>query len=200
MADRAFVLALAGIPGAGKSTLTRQLHTTFPRSRVVYYDEFETITRMGHEQVRAWFGRGGDPNEFELAELIAELTRQTQRPPEGTGRPLVIFETPFGRMHRTTGAFIDFLVWIDTPLDIALARATLAFLHTAKREKTGNLALAFIQWQEQYMLNYPLVRPMYVKQRDTILRAADLVIDGNSPPPDSAAAIVKALAERGVTP
>jgi uridine kinase len=200
MADRAFVVAFAGIPGAGKSTLTRLLHTTFPRSRVVYYDQFETITRMGHEQVRAWFSRGGDPNEFELAELIAELTRQTQRPPERAGRPLVIFETPFGRMHRTTGAFIDFLIWIDTPLDVALARATLAFLHTAKREKTGNLALAFIQWQEQYMLNYPIVRPMYVKQRDTILRAADLVIDGNSLPPDSATAIVKALAERGVTP
>jgi uridine kinase len=199
MADRAFVLALSGIPGAGKSTLTRQLNTTFPRSRVVYYDQFETITRMGHEQVRAWFKRGGDPNEFALSELAAELTRQTQRPSEDGRRPLVIFETPFGRMHRTTGAFIDFLVWIDTPLDLALARATLSFLHTAKREKSGQLALAFIKWQEQYMMNYPIVRPMYVAQRETILRAADLVIDGNLATEDSASAIIKTLAERDVT-
>jgi uridine kinase len=170
----------------------------FPQGRVVYYDQFQTITQMGHEQVRAWFARGGDPNEFKLSELAAELTRQTQQPSDDGGRPLVIFETPFGRMHRTTGAFIDFLVWIDTPLDLALARATLAFVHIAQREKSARLALAFVQWQEQYMTNYPVIRSMYLTQRETVSGAADLVIDGNLPPEDSASAIVKALAGHGV--
>jgi uridine kinase len=198
MTERAFVLGLSGVPGAGKTTLTRHLHTMFPRWRVVYYDQFQTITLMGHEQVRAWFARGGDPNEFALSELAAELTRQTQQPSENGGRPLVIFETPFGRMHRTTGAFIDFLVWIDTPLDLALARATLAFVRIAQHEKSARAALAFVQWQEQYMANYPVIRPMYVRQRDTISGTADLVIDGNLSPEDSASAIVTALAGRGV--
>jgi uridine kinase len=200
MTERAFVLGLSGTPGAGKTTLTRHLHKIFPQSRIVYYDQFQTITQMGHEQVRAWFARGGDPNEFALSELAAELTRQTQRPSEDGKRALVIYETPFGRMHRTTGAFIDFLVWIDTPLDLALARATLAFLQLAQREKSGRAALAFVQWQEQYMINYPMIRPMYIAQRDTILGAADLVVDGTREPTDSSAAIVAGLAGRGVTP
>jgi uridine kinase len=198
MTDRTFVLALSGIPGAGKSTLTRQLHAKFPRSRAVYYDQFESITRMGSEQVRAWFARGGDPNEFALSELTAELTRQTQRPSEDGRRPLVIFETPFGKMHRTTGAFIDFLVWIDTPLDIALARATLSFLQIAQRDSSSRIALSFIRWQEQYMTNYPIVRPMYLAQREVISASADLVVDGAKPPDDSFALIVAALAERGI--
>jgi uridine kinase len=198
MTDRAFVLGLSGIPGAGKSTLTRQLHTKFPRSRVVYHDQFESITRMGSEQVKAWFARGGDPNEFPMSELIAELTRQTQRPSEDGRRPLVIFETPFGRLHRTTGAFIDFLAWIDTPLDIALARATLAFLRIAQRESSPRVALSFIQWQEQYMTNYPLVRPMYLAQREVISGSADLVLDGAKPSDDSFPLVVAALAARGV--
>jgi hypothetical protein len=174
MAERAFVVAIAGVPGAGKSTLTRQLLSLFPAARVVYHDQFQTITRMSETQVRGWLSRGADPNEFPLAELVEELKRQTQIRSDDRGRPLVIFETPLGRTHRATGAFIDFLIWIETPLDVALSRATLAFLASVKPGQ----APSFVQWQTQYMHNYPSIRPLYVRQRDQISQSADLVLDG----------------------
>lgn len=196
MADRAFVLALSGIPGAGKSTLTRLLLRTFRQARVVYHDRFQTITRLSQDQIRNWFARGADPNEFALAELVAELTRQTQITPGDQRRPLVIFETPFGRLHRATGAFIDFLVWLDMPLDIALSRATLAFLENVQR----NEAADFIKWQTQYMLNYPFVRSMYVDQREKILPFTDLVLDGTKSPEEAATLVKQALATHGIEP
>jgi hypothetical protein len=200
MADRAFVLALSGIPGAGKTTLTQLLLKIFSEARVVYYDRFQTITNMTHSQVRDWFARGADPNEFALTELVGELQRQTQRQPADSRRPLVIFETPLGRLHRATGAFIDFLIWVDTPLDIALARATLAFLGVAQRDKASNAAVEFVKWQTQYMLNYPIIRPMYVAQRETISASADLVLDGNLPAEESVERIKTALARHGIEP
>jgi uridine kinase len=200
MADRAFVLGLSGIPGAGKSTLTQLLLKTFRQSRAVYYDQFQTITRMPPDWVRDWFARGADPNEFPLSELVGELINRTRTQPAAGRRPLVIFETPFGRRHRATGAFIDFLIWVDTPLDIALARATLAFLRTAQRENSPNAATEFVQWQTQYMLNYPIVRPMYVAQRETISATADLVLDGNASPEQSAERITQELARRDIEP
>jgi uridine kinase len=200
MADRAFVLALSGIPGAGKTTLTQLLLKIFSEARVVYYDRFQTITNMTHSQVRDWFARGADPNEFALTELVGELQRQTQRQPADSRRPLVIFETPLGRLHRATGAFIDFLIWVDTPLDIALARATLAFLGVAHRDKAPNAAVEFVKWQTQYMLNYPIIRPMYVAQRETISASADLVLDGNLPAEESIERIKTALARHGIEP
>jgi hypothetical protein len=200
MADRAFVLALSGIPGAGKTTLTHLLLKIFSEARVVYYDQFQTITSMTHNQVRDWFARGADPNEFALTELVGELQRQTQRQPADSRRPLVIFETPLGRLHRATGAFIDFLIWVDTPLDIALARATLAFLGVAQRDKASNAAVEFVKWQTQYMLNYPIIRPMYVAQRETISASADLVLDGNLPAEESVERIKTALARHGIEP
>jgi hypothetical protein len=200
MADRAFVLALSGVPGAGKTTLTHLLLKMFSEARVVYYDRFQTITNMTHSQVRDWFARGADPNEFALTELVGELRRQTQRQPADSRRPLVIFETPLGRLHRATGAFIDFLIWVDTPLDIALARATLAFLGVAQRDKAPNAAVEFVKWQTQYMLNYPIIRPMYVAQRETISASADLVLDGTLPAEESIERIKTALARHGIEP
>lgn len=198
MAVRPFVLALSGIPGAGKTTLTQAFRQRFGQLPVVYYDHYQTITQMTHAEVSEWFARGADPNDFALADLVNELTRQTQ-PVEGAERrPLLLFETPFGRMHRTTGAFIDFLVWVDTPLDMALARATLAFLNIAQRDRSPGAATEFIQWQTQYMKNYPVIRPMYVAQRDTISAFADLVLDGVKTPDESVARIVAAIAERGM--
>jgi uridine kinase len=197
MADRAFVVGLSGVPGAGKTTLTQLLLQNYRQAQAVYYDQFQTITRMSPTQIRDWFARGGDPNEFPLSELLGELQRRTQIP-AGAGRPLVLFETPFGRLHRATGAFVDFLVWIDTPFDVALSRAVLAFLDAAQRDKAPNAATDFIRWQRQYMLNYPAIRAMYLAQRESISSAADLILDGSQSTADLAAAVVKSLAARGV--
>jgi shikimate kinase len=198
MAVRPFVLALSGIPGAGKTTLTQAFRQRFGQIQVIYYDHFQTITQMTHAQVNDWFARGADPNEFDLARLVSELSRQTQPVESAERRPLLLFETPFGRLHRTTGAFIDFLVWVDTPLDVALARATLAFLNIAQRDRSPAAAGEFIKWQTQYMKNYPVIRPMYVAQREAISTSADLILDGAKPPDESVALIVAAIAERGI--
>ena len=198
MDERPFVLGLAGTPGAGKTTLTTRLRERRPRARVVYYDKYQPITRMSEAQVRDWFARGGDPNEVDHHDLVLDLRRETRGQHGAIARPLLIFETPFGRLHRETGAFIDFLVWIDTPLDLALSRAILAFTRIARAETSPKAARDFILWQEQYMTNYPLVRDMYQAQRERIAPTADLVIDGTRATDALADLVEAALAEQGI--
>ena len=196
MADRAFVIGVCGVPDAGKTTLTRLLLRDCAQASALYFDRYETFTRMKTAQARDWFAHGADPNDFALGELVGELQRRTQILPEAGRRPLVLFETPFARLHRSSGAFIDFLVWLDTPLDIALSRAILAFLDQVKQ--TPQAAAQFIQWQRRYLTNYQNLHTMYATQRATILPTADLVLDGGRPAEESAALVWKALAARGV--
>ena len=152
---------------------------------------------MTEEQVQDWVRRNGDPNEFTLAKLIDALTRLTQIRPDAEHRPLVLFETSFGRAHRASGAFIDFSVWIDTPLDIAMARANLCFLHNVARNRSPTAAVDFIPWLTRYMQDYPMLRRTYLAVNEKAAATADLVIDGTLPAETSAALIRKVLDQHG---
>ena len=195
MAHRAFVLGLSGSPGSGKTTLLQLLLRDYPQAEAVAYDQFHP--GMTEEQVQDWVRRNGDPNEFTLAELIGALTRLTQIRPDAEHRPLVLFETSFGRAHRASGAFIDFSVWIDTPLDIAMARANLCFLHNVERNRSPTAAVDFIPWLTRYMQDYPMLRRTYLAVNEKAAATADLVIDGTLPAETSAALIRKVLDQHG---
>jgi uridine kinase len=195
MAHRAFVLGLSGIPGSGKTTLLDLLLRDYPRAEAVAYDRFDP--GMTEEQIQDWFRRNGDPNEFTLAELVGALARLTQIRPETEHQPLVLFETSFGRAHRASGAFIDFSVWIDTPLDIAMARANLCFLRNVEHNQSPTTAADFIPWLTRYMQDYPMLRRTYLAVSEKAAATADLVIDGTLPAETSAARIRKVLGQHG---
>jgi hypothetical protein len=198
MTDRAFVIGVSGVPDAGKTTLIRFLLGICKVARPVYHDRHQTITDMTNAQIESWFARSADPNEFPLSQLIAKLERETQIRPEDRCRPVVLFETPFGRLHQGTGAFIDFLVWIDTPFDVVVSRAILASLDRARRNAASETAADILKWQRDYLLNYALFRPMYLSQREKISAAADLVLDGMGKIEEMAAVVCKFLAVRGI--
>src|SRR5690606_23407837 len=126
---RVMGIAVVGPPGSGKSTLAAALQRRLPEAAVLAYDDYETLTGEGPERIAAWLDGGADPEQIDLAAFVgaaARLSRgETVRAPDGTtmraGRFLVI-DTPFGRRHAATAPFIDLEVWLDLPLDMALAR------------------------------------------------------------------------------
>jgi hypothetical protein len=155
---------------------------------------------MPSAEVRDWFERGGDPNEFALSELISELTRRTRIQPGLERRPLMLFKTPIGRLHRATGAFIDFLIWVDTPLDAALSRTLLGFVDEAQRDAAPNAKSDFLRSLRKYLAKYEDIWMICVAQREAILPAVDLVLDGGLPADVAAERIRKALSARGAAP
>ncbi len=179
MADKAFVLGLAGVPGSGKTSLLNLLLRDFSPAQAVYYDRFDP--GMTDAEICDWVARTGDPNELMFSGLVDELKRQTKVQSYNPSRPLVLFETAFGRVHRTTGAFIDFLVWVNTPLEIALSRASLVFLDAVQSKQSTDAASEFIPWMTRYMRDYPMLRRIYLAMNAQMSSTADLILDGTQP-------------------
>ena len=89
---------------------------------IVQYGQFQTLTRMSVQDVQDWFV-GRSPNEFALVELLQELTWRTRWDEPRTPVRLLFSNRRLGGSIVTRAAFIDFLVWVHTPLDLALCRA-----------------------------------------------------------------------------
>ena len=96
-------------------------------------------------------------------------------------RKYVIFETHFGRLHRETGRHIDFLVWIETPREIALARNLRDLLRGLFEDPGAQLTRDHVTRLYDYLGDYlDDVRRLTLMQQQRVGKAADLVVDGSA--------------------
>jgi uridine kinase len=180
------VVAVAGPVGAGKSTLVAGLANVLGDTATIHFDHYERMTEQPIDAIRRWAENGADVNALPVPGLAEALTslkdgRVVSDPAthaEISPARFILFETQFGRRHAATGRSIDFLIWIDIPPDVALARKLRQFSAGAGTGNAGQ-AHAFLQWHKEYLDNYlGLVGALLRRQRETVRADADLVVDG----------------------
>ena len=89
---------------------------------------------------------------------------------------------PLGRAYPRTAHLIDLVIYIDTPLDLALARVMGGQAAHAARAPEPGAPRQFAQWLEAYLENYQgFIRRSYAMQREVVLPGADVVLDGALP-------------------
>lgn len=157
------VISISGPPGSGKSALSKMMAQAFGAS-VVSYDDFETMTRQPMNETLAWLERGAPYDDIATPGLADALEQARAQGP-------VIFDTPLGRSHGETGAFIDVAVWIDCPLDVALSRKIAQLTQGVPPEHTAG----FVEWLSAYLTHYEtIIRPACLIQKDRLGEACDV--------------------------
>jgi uridine kinase len=169
-----FIVALAGPPGCGKTTLAMALTARLPDGAVLCMDGFDIPAGMSADALEEWLDDGADFAALRvpgLAEALKALKagRSVTEPLSGrwvVPARVVLFEMPLGRTSPAIAPLIDRLVWIEVPLDVALARNLLAFDDAA-------------DGAAQYLTNYlSVTRRVLDAQSRMIAPDADLVVDG----------------------
>jgi hypothetical protein len=85
-------------------------------------------------------------------------------------------DAPLGRVHIDSGRYIDFMVFIDTPLDIAMARRLSRGLALQSDESSAE-SVAGIKADAD---GYPsMARRIYVASAERVKPTCDLVVDGS---------------------
>ena len=107
-----------------------------------------------------------------------------------------LFEMPLGRTHRDTADYIDMLIWIDIPLDIALARKMREFIGRVLSSKRTDAALEGLHWIHDYLESYlSVVREVLRIQQQKVMPDADLVINAEDGFDTTLAHTVQAIKE-----
>lgn len=182
------VVAVAAPIGGGKSSLVQGLAKALNDAATLHFDDYELATRQSPAELARWLAQGADFNSLHapgFAAAVSSLRRgevvidpasgQAIRPSE-----FVVLEMPLGRAFAETTALIDFLIWVDTPLDLALARNLRAL--TAEALTDAGDPRHFLRWLDSYLGQYmDQVRLILQLQKTRVVPGADLVLDGTQP-------------------
>jgi len=183
-----YVVGIAGPAGGGKTSLVRGLVRAMEDAAAIHIDSYQRITREPIRKIVQWMERGADFGEFAIPLLPEHLEALRLGQPvvdpvsmvEIPARKYIIFETHFGRAHQATGRHIDLLVWLDTPLDIALARNLKDFISPLLRARGTEPGRDKLAWLNDYLDNYLAdVRRLVLMQKSRVGADADLVVDGS---------------------
>lgn len=191
-----FVIAIAGASGAGKTTLVKGVAALLGEAVTFYFDDYSEYP----PDVDQWLQEGGDLKLWETPRLIEDLRalkfgiplvlseaarfhREAvgETFPNGILEParFIVMEEPFGRERPGMETLVDFVVGLDTPLDLALARKLLRDIEYHRQGiHRGDLA----DYMKVILGDYqgPL-RDLYLVAQRVALYHSDLIVDGTKP-------------------
>jgi len=183
-----YVVAVAAPIGGGKSSLVRALAQALGDAATIHFDHYERATDKSVAELVEWMGRGADFDELSAPNLARDLAAlkggasvvdpltQAEIAP---GR-YVVFEMPLGREYSATAPLINVLIWVDVPLDIALARKLKEFTGSFLSRQQG-APQEFVVWVDNYLDHYlTVIRDVLGIQQTRVRAKADVVVDGRN--------------------
>ena len=176
-----FVIGISSVSGGGKTATARKLAELLQNAVTLCFDDYDD-TNIHPQNLLAWLKKGGNYNAWKTPTLTKDLHALKSGNPitsvlDGSlisPAQFIIFDAPLGRAHCDTGRFIDFMVYIDEPLDIAIARRVLRDL--VDKNPQADAILKNLEENLSSYLNEG--RPIYLHFEHHLKQTSDLILDG----------------------
>ena len=200
MSNPIFVIAIAGHSGAGKSTVIEALVSRLGNANSLSLDAYEASST--YPAAAKWIKDGADPNRFQTPQFDADVRGlkngksiiHPQTNEEMSAKSFLIIEEPFGRERDSLHNLIDFVVYIDTPLEVAYARKLLRKSDFLPWEDNPSV---FITNLRENLLWYLRVgRSFYGAVATRVKKNCDLIVDGTYSTEEIVEEIFKCVMEK----
>ncbi len=157
------VISVAAVSGGGKTTVTESLTHKLMNSKALYFDSYDFDNCPA--DICKWIDDGANYDEWVLTPLIKDIQHLLQN----SYLDYIIVDYPFAYLNSEMRQFIDVTIFIDTPLDIAMARRILRdFKEDTMSEIQNNL---------KHYITY--ARKAYLEALHTVKPNSDIVLDGS---------------------
>lgn len=161
-----FIISIAAVSGGGKTTIVKDLNDKLVNSNALYFDNYDFD---GPDDICEWVENGANVNDWILTPLVNDLKillSELRQPID-----YILLDYPFAYLHNEMSSLIDFTIFIDTPLDVAMARRIL-------RDYTDS-SIDHVRADASNYLSRG--RLAYLEMLKTVKPNSDFIIDGCLP-------------------
>lgn len=170
------VIAVAAVTAGGKTTLVNALRQRFPGAHSLHFDDYTFEGEV--ENFHQWVLDGADYNVWNLAPLERDILNLRD-----SGCEILLLDYPFAYLNDRIAPYIDRAVFIDTPLDVAMARRVLRDMSAASADE--------IRADMEFYLRF--ARIAYVQMLRDVLPSSDEILDGMLDLEEQIAAMMKII-------
>ncbi len=156
------IIAVSAVTAGGKTTAVNAVKKKLPRCASLHFDDysFEGEVKDFHQ----WVLDGADYNVWDLSPLKADIEKIIR-----SGEyDYLLLDYPFAYRNDLIRDYIDCAVFIDTPLDIAMARRILRDMNNASADEI----------RDEMNIYLKDARIAYVQMLKDIKPSSDYVVDG----------------------
>ena len=180
--DSVVIIGISAVTGGGKTAVALRLTEVLEDAVTLHFDDYDD-TNVHPDDLQRWFADGADYDAYETPLFTGHLQALKAgcsiRYPIGGAivgpAKYVVADAPLGRAHSDSGRFIDLMVFIDTPLDVALARRVLREIDR-EGNRTPDEALENVKDELSGYLSR--ARPLYEEFQGRMRASSDVIVDG----------------------
>ena len=180
--DSVVIIGISAVTGGGKTAVTLPLTEVLEDAVALHFDDYDD-TNVHPDDLQRWFADGADYDAYETPLFTGHLQALKAgcsiRYPIGGAivgpAKYVVADAPLGRAHSDSGRFIDLMVFIDTPLDVAMARRILRDID----RQAGRTTDEALQYVKDELSGYlAQARPLYEEFQERMRASSDVIVDG----------------------
>ena len=176
------IIGISAVTGGGKTTVTQRLAEVLEDSVALHFDDYDD-TNVHPDDLHRWFAAGADYDAYKTPVFTSHLEAlkagRSIRYPIGdktlTPARYVVADAPLGRAHSDSGRLLDLMVFVDTPLDIAMARRILRDIDPQAGLTRGEARQYVIDELSGYL---DRARTLYREFQVRMRTNSDMIVDG----------------------
>ncbi len=156
------VVAVSGISGAGKTTTVKQLANEFHCPFLLFDDHIDKDTYP--QDMKLWLNNGANVSLIRTPSFVSALKSLISK----SSSLYIFIEEPFGKERNSMSSLIDYVILLDQPMELCLARIIKRHTEQASSDLIGSISSYLDKYEDHY-------REIYISAATQARNNSDLI-------------------------